>query len=386
MALRQEETSRFQEVRIARMANKITLLKAVDRIFGATLAHWLPPPRRSAACRMRSFLVIRPGGIGDAVHLIPMVRALLERYPDAHLTVLAERRNAGAFALCPVPIEVLRYDVPGEFLRALRRRFDVVIDTEQWHRLSSVVARLIRAPVKIGFATNERQRLFTEPIPYAQEDYEAEAFCRLLVPLGIEAHFSGTTPWLTVPQDARERIAALTLPRSGNYVVLFPGASIAARRWGTERFRALAVEIHKLGWQVLVIGGGEDRAAAQAICREGVGFDFSGMTSLAESAAILAGAALLVSGDSGVLHLGVGLGIPTVSLFGPGIARKWAPRGARHTVLNLHLPCSPCTRFGTTPPCPKQVACLDGIGINAVVSAVKKQLQMNGCAGCSPTR
>lgn len=368
------------------MPARITLLKSVDRVIGATLARWLPTPRRTAAGRQQSFLVIRPGGIGDVVQLVPMLRILHARFPTAQITVLAERRNAGAFALCPMPIAVLRYDVPGEFLRALRGRYDVVIDTEQWHRLSAIVARLVRAPVKIGFATNERQRLFTDPVPYPQDDCEAEVFCRLLGPLGIEERFAGDVPWLTVPPEARARIAGLSLPSFGTCVVLFPGASIAQRRWGAERFQALAKAIRELGWQVLVIGGREDCAAAQAICRDGVGLDLAGKTNLAESAAILEGAALLVSGDSGILHVGVGLGLPTISLFGPGIARKWAPRGARHTVLDLHLPCSPCTRFGTTPPCPRQVACLDGIGVDAVVAAVIKQLDKDGSKECSPPR
>lgn len=355
------------------MLYRIALLKSVDHVFGAALARCLPIPRRPASHRQHSFLVIRPGGIGDAIHLVPMLQALHARHPEARITVLAERRNAGAFALCPVPIEVLRYDVLGEFLRALRGRFDVVIDSEQWHRLSAIVARLVRAPMKIGFATNERQRLFTDPVPYTQDEYEAEVFFRLLGPLGIEEHFSGS-PWLTIPSQARERVAALALPRPGNYVVLFPGASIAQRRWGTERFRLLAAAIRERGWQVLVVGGREDCASAQAICRNGLGVDLAGKTSIAESAAILEGAALLVSGDSGILHIGAGLGLPTVSLFGPGIARKWAPRGERHTVLNLQLLCSPCTLFGTTPPCPKQVQCLDGISVGAVVAAVIKQL------------
>ncbi len=55
--------------------------------------------------------------------------------------------------------------------------------------------------------------------------------------------------------------------------------------------------------------------------------------------------AVLVSGDSGILHVGVGLGRPTVSLFGPGIAKKWAPRGDKHIVINKNLPCSPCTNL-----------------------------------------
>jgi ADP-heptose:LPS heptosyltransferase len=80
---------------------------------------------------------------------------------------------------------------------------------------------------------------------------------------------------------------------------------------------------------------------------------------------------LLVSGDSGVLHLAVGLDVPTVSLFGPGIAEKWAPRGDIHRVIDHHLACSPCTRFGTTPPCPIQARCLADIGVDEVLGKIR---------------
>lgn len=95
------------------------------------------------------------------------------------------------------------------------------------------------------------------------------------------------------------------------------------------------VKIALLKFVDRVVGGRNDCATAEMICRDGWGHNFSGKTSLAETSALIAGADLLVSGDSGLLHIGVALGIPTVSFFVPGIAQKWAPRGEQHSVLNL---------------------------------------------------
>ena len=360
------------------MSAKIALLKFIDRVVGRVVARWLSkPPQQS--CRVpRSLLLIRPGGIGDAVHLLPLLQRLRDHFPAMHISVLAERRNAGVFILSPVPVTVYCYDRPLEFIRALLGRYDVVIDSEQWHLLSASVARLVRAPVKIGFASNERQRLFTDILPYPQTTYEAEVFLSLLSPLLIPTTPLPSPPWMRVPQEIQGDVAVLRTRIKGRYVVLFPGASIVARRWGGERFRLLARAISQSGWQVVVVGGREDCATAAAICRDGWGNDFSGKTSLAATAALIAGADLLVSGDSGLLHIGVALGVPTISLFGPGNAKKWSPCGERHIVLNLQLPCSPCTVFGTTPPCKKQLACLSGISVDAVINAVKKQLGKNG--------
>jgi ADP-heptose:LPS heptosyltransferase len=107
-----------------------------------------------------------------------------------------------------------------------------------------------------------------------------------------------------------------------------------------------------------------------AFVRGGGGLNLAGRTTLAETGAVVARSALLVSGDSGVLHLAVGLGIPTVSLFGPGIAAKWGPKGEGDVAVNHRLPCSPCTRFGTTPPCPVQARCLSEITVTEVTVAV----------------
>ena len=110
-----------------------------------------------------------------------------------------------------------------------------------------------------------------------------------------------------------------------------------------------------------MVGGNDDVVAGNVIIKTSVGLNLAGLTSLAETAAIIKRATLLISGDSGVLHLGFGLGTPTVSLFGPGIAKKWAPRGPQHLVLNHQLPCSPCTRFGHTQKCTHNAECIKGI-------------------------
>ena len=110
----------------------------------------------------------------------------------------------------------------------------------------------------------------------------------------------------------------------------------------------------------------------------GLGLNLAGMTSLSETAAVIQKSSLLLSGDSGVLHIAVGLGVPTVSLFGPGRVKKWAPQGERHIVISKELPCSPCTTFGTTPPCPNGIRCMSDITVDEVVNAVTRLLARVG--------
>lgn len=358
------------------MQIRIRTLKRLDATFGRLLAAALPP-RRGGVVRPEApkrLLLIRPGGIGDAVLLVPAILALRRCFPELVVHILAERRNAAVFDLCPAVAHVYRYDQPRDLLVVLRNRYDCIIDTEQWHRFSAVLTRLTRAPVTIGFETNERGRLFSHPIPYSHDDYEAESFYHLLAPLGVSGGGEGDPPFLTVPGDAWGEARQLLGGLGGAYVVIFPGASIPERRWGWERFRDVAGRLATDGVAVVVVGGKDDRADGGRIVAGTSGLNLAGLTGLGVTAAVIAGACLLVSGDSGVLHVGIGVGVPTVSLFGPGIVVKWGPIGERHRVISLGLPCSPCTRFGTTPHCPHGVRCLRDIAPDAVYAAVGELL------------
>jgi ADP-heptose:LPS heptosyltransferase len=132
------------------------------------------------------------------------------------------------------------------------------------------------------------------------------------------------------------------------------------------------------GIPVVVVGGSEDRRQGEEIVSGGKGLNLTGRTSLSETAAVIQRSVLLLSGDSGILHIAVGLDKPTVSLFGPGRARKWAPRGERHIVINKGLSCAPCTTFGTTPPCPIGAKCMGDITVDEVFNAVTVLLTATG--------
>jgi len=359
----------------------IYLMKMLDTVIGYISASTFPSPMpRDVDSSVTSILIIRPGGIGDAVLLAPVITSLKKIYPAIHITVLAEQRNAGVFQLISGVDSLLCYDRPRELLQVLRGRYDVVIDSEQSHRLSAVVVRIAAAPVKIGFDTNERRRMFTHPISYSHNDYEAVSFAHLLKPLGIEAGgLEMGTPFLSVPDAATKKAAGLLeILHDEPFVTIFPGASISERRWGADRFRRVAEMLSIFGIRTVVVGGKEDRQQGEVITAGGLGLNCVGLTSLPETAAIIQKSALLLSGDSGVLHIAVGLGKPTVSLFGPGRVKKWAPQGGRHIVINKGLPCSPCTTFGTTPPCPINAQCMRDITVYEVVNAVTMLLTSVG--------
>lgn len=357
----------------------IRLMKMLDAVLGRAAVSLLPAPSLlPVPDNIRSILVIRPGGIGDAVLLVPALQALKEKYPEARITVLAEKRNSAVFKLCPYVDRTLLYDRPSNLFEAVRGVYDVTIDSEQWHRLSAVIARMTGAAVIIGYATNERSRLFSHPVRYSHDDYEAVSFFNVLEPLGI--HGRGMPERFLDPPEESAAVAAHLLADLGSvpFVTIFPGASIPERRWGADRFHQVARWLSAFSLRLVVVGGKDDHQQGEAIIAGGSGLNLAGRTSLAETAAVIDRSALLVSGDSGVLHIAVGLGKPTVSLFGSGRSEKWAPRGDRHIVINKELPCSPCTTYGTTPPCPQNAQCLRDITVEEVTNAATMLLTVEG--------
>ncbi len=153
-------------------------------------------------------------------------------------------------------------------------------------------------------------------------------------------------------------------------MALFPGTSVREKRWETKRFVSLVARLTSQGKTVVIVGGTEDIPIGEEIAKVG-GVNLAGRTSLAETAAVIARADVLVSGDSGVLHLAAGLGVPTVALFGPSSIAKWSPRGSSDRVVSAQSACSPCSRYGTIPSCPYNVRCMADITLDEVIMAIE---------------
>lgn len=154
----------------------------------------------------------------------------------------------------------------------------------------------------------------------------------------------------------------------GRYVVLHPGASVPARAWSPDRCEAAVDALTEAGHRVLVTGGPAETALTARVAGR-AGVDLGGRTSLAQLAAVLAGADAVVVGNTGPAHLAAAVGTPVVSLFAPVVpAARWAPYGVAHVLLgDQHAPCAG-SRARVCPVAGHP--CLDGVPVDAVVEAV----------------
>jgi lipopolysaccharide heptosyltransferase II len=368
------------------MSWKIDSLKRLDGIFGGlvlSIAKLTVKPRESISSKELKILVIRPGGIGDAVLLYPALKVLREGFKDAEINVLAEKRNSGILKGCPYISNVFLYDLrpPIELFKALKANYDMVIDTEQWHRFTAAASYLTKAPVRVGFRTNERAELFTLPVSYRQDEYEVYSFLNLVSAItGEKYDFDESEPFIPLDPNLISKICPSILEfRKGWSAVVgvFTGATVPERRWGVHNFARVSKALSKEGIRTVIVGGNaklEDSRKFEEIAgRENV-LNFVGKTSLMETAAVISRVDLFITGDTGLMHIAYGVGTPTVSLFGAGIQKKWAPVGRNHIAINKNLFCSPCTKFGYTPKCPYDVKCLKDITVEEVKESAVRLL------------
>jgi len=360
------------------------LIKKIDYLIGRPVLELCavfnrqasPPP---IAQPLKKVLIIRPGGIGDAALLIPDLKTLKQLEPEIQTEILCEPRNMSIFYRSPFVSHIFNYKNPRDLISIKNRPYDIVVDTEQSHLLSAALTSRFQQSLKIGFDTNKRGRIYDIKVSYFQDQYERDSFSRLFKGFirGWPRHPSWKPPYLFPTPAEKNKVAARLVGIKRPLVCIFPGASIKQRRWPVERWAGTASYLWTKGFQPVLLGGAGEGNLTDEIVKQAEGplLNLCNELTLSETGALFKKTRLLISTDSGVLHLGVLANLPTISLFGPGIAKKWAPKGDRHIVLNKDLKCSPCTRFGETPRCKINARCLRAIRIADVTKAIAELIE-----------
>jgi heptosyltransferase II len=194
-----------------------------------------------------------------------------------------------------------------------------------------------------GTLTDGRRLLLADPVPVQRiRGLHRSAAYYLLV--ADEAPEPPPAPRLPVPAPVRERGRELLPAGPGPLVGLFPGSNATSRRWDADRYAALAVRLVTLGFRVAVFGARSEMPLTARVAGS-VARDLGGRTDLPLLAATLAECDLLVTNDSGPMHLAAAVGTRTLSLQGPADPKETRPLGHGHRMLrHPELPCVPCVR------------------------------------------
>src|SRR5260221_120209 len=190
----------------------------------------------------------------------------------------------------------------------------------------------------------------------------------------LDVHPDGGPPEFFLAPAARERISHWLAERGLDrrpFAALAPGAAHATKRWPTRHWRALAAQLENLGYGLVALGGPDDRELAAELGPAVA--NTAGEFTLQETGACLARARVLVSGDTGVMHMATGVGTRVVALFGPTVEPfGFFPYTKQAAVLKLDLDCRPCSAMGTER-CPLgHHRCLEEILPEQVTAALQR--------------
>lgn len=327
---------------------------------------------------MLSILLVRFSSIGDIVLTTPLVRALARRHPDAKLVYVTKRAMAPLVTDHPQLASVVALE-PNEPLRHLAERLRALSPTHALDLHGSLrtlgLRLLVRCPwtgygkrkLARAVLTSVKVDLYGPDVPVAERYFEAAR--------ALDVRPDGDPPQFFLGQGAKERVARW-LDEKGlggaRLIALAPGAAHATKRWPVARWTALTHELRGAGYAAVVLGGPDDRGVALQLASEGA-VSAAGEFSLQETGALLARSGVLVSGDTGVMHMATGVGTPVVALFGPTVRQfGFFPYRAPSFVIERPLACRPCSSSGTSE-CPLgHHRCLAEIGPADVTNAIER--------------
>lgn len=341
-------------------------------------------------------LIIKPSSLGDVIQAVPVARALRGLAPQARIDWLVTPGCAGAVELVGsidtiVPFDRRRFGRmwwnPAalvefvSFVRKLRRtRYTTVVDLQGLFR-SGFLSWATGAATRIGLsdAREGAARFYTTVVQVPEEPMSAVdrymlAATALGVPAAAPRRFDLTIAEATAA-EARAILAAEGLKDGQRYVVLVPGARWPSKRWPEDRFAELAGRIREeLGLAIVLVGGPEDREIAARVGQNGV--NLAGRTDLKTLAAVVRGAAGVITNDTGPMHLAAALGRPVVAIFGPTSAELAGPYGRGHVVLSGRVECGECYgRVCRLAGGPEELRCQRAVSVDEVYSAIREVIE-----------
>ncbi|TAN76357.1 MAG: lipopolysaccharide heptosyltransferase II [Gallionella sp.] len=306
---------------------------------------------------MQKILIIGPSWVGDTMLVQPMLVRLKQRHPDCRIDVLAPPWTAALLRAMPEVHETIINPFPhGALQLAARYRLGKQLRAEQYDQAivlpnslkSALVPFFARIPLRTGFVgelryglLNDARKLDKSALPLM-----VERFAQLAEqPRGNIPH-PLPNPKLEIPQTRRDATLGkfgLTLDKP--VAVFCPGAEYGpAKRWPAPYFAEIAQRLQQRGYAVWLIGSGKDKEVADKIVALGNAScrNLCGSTDLADAIALLSCAQLVISNDSGLMHLAAALDKPMLALFGSSSPQFTPPLSAQAQVIKLDIKCSPC--------------------------------------------
>ncbi len=365
--------------------------KIIDRNIGNLLIPLLSLFRRKShpPSNIHKILIIRMFGVGDAV-LVSSIISKLKKDKNIQVSVLASGETEGIFQLSEAD-KIFSFNIsnPNSMLKVIeelrKEKFDVIIDTEQFANLSSLIQFILKSSYRIGFDQPTRRKMYDKTIHFNPNIHTLHAFQHLFSELGFQMNLNHLLP-LKLSSAEKNFISSylLKLPKRKLLIGIHPGTGDTAvqRRWMLERFAKVADHlISKYNANLILTGTKSEQSLLEQISKsmKHKPIILTALT-LPQFVALTEKFNLFISNDTGPMHISAAMGTPTLGLFGPNTPARWAPLNVKSAFLYHKLPCSPCiqTHLGIVPnKCPLYpiAKCMEELSVDEVNKQADKMLK-----------
>lgn len=370
------------------------LVGAADRLLSAVAGAALPFRRRHRAAHPQRILLLRLERIGDLLMALPAIADVRALAPSATIDLAVGSWNADLAAALPPVSRVLTLDAAwlardggGLGLRPLvaaartwrHAKYDLAINFEPDIR-SNVLLAASGAAWTAGYRSGGGGALLDVALEYDVRAHTTDN-ARRLVSTVMEGTPSDADRILAVPPRAFAEADRLLRSARRPLVAVHASGGRAIKQWEPDRFAEVARRlIGASGATIVLTGSAADRPLVdrvKAALPPASVLDLAGDLDLLTVAAILERCDVLITGDTGPMHLAVAVGAPVVAVFGPSEPARYAPRGAHDRVVRVDLPCSPCNRIRRPPErCVGHTPdCLAFVGADRVYTAAMSVLE-----------
>ena len=354
-------------------------LKFLDRYLGIPIVWFLGlfKEKERFPGVLERIAILKTAAIGDTVLLSAIIKDVFTFVPDAKVVLFVGSSNyeiAKLIAKQHVRLKVVKLTLknPIEDIKIIRSlgKFDVFLDFDTWPRINSIYSFFANSSFKIGFETSGQCRhyVYDEIVKHDKSVHEISNYKNLLRVLGING---SNYPEILVPSVEKERDLVV--------VHMFPGGTKSyLKEWPEENWVEVINYLTKIGYRVVLTGAKPDKKKALMVyerCRrKNLVKVVAGELSLKEVALLLKKSVLVLSVNTGIMHLASALGCNLVALHGPTSVKRWGPLNPNSISIQSPLPCSPCLNLGFEYGCDEN-KCMRAISVETVVNAVKKFLE-----------
>jgi heptosyltransferase-2 len=361
-----------------RIRMKVPLIKIIDRIIGSAIMVVLYPFTKMGNIGKKKcgkILMIQLWGIGETILTLPVIVEVKEKYRSSEVVVLCTERNRLN------PLSILFFIIKNF------RKYDLVVDMEEYLNISAIIAFFV-GKLRIGYSHNLRFKMYNLTVSYDDNQHVVNTFLDLLDPLGINVK-NINIPKLNYTKNVEIKIDGIIKVKKERKIGIVPGAAESgkSRMWPRQRYIQLCKKLIEKKYNLVFIGSKSEVGYNQAIIGKLNAddiIDTTGKISIEELFCLIDKLDLIITNDTGPLHIASAQKTKVVGLFGPNTPTRFGPYRVKNTTFYKSEKCefSPCINVhrGEVPDCLYSKSgkdyqkCMKAISVKEVLDAALKMV------------